>query len=87
MTRLTNLRELALLHSSITDAGIGFLKAFPMLEVLNLSRTAGITDDGLGMLIDVIKNKKYFRKLMISFTGISEQGRKRLSDAGISFVY
>lgn len=87
ITTLSNLRELVLLHSKVSDAGIGYLNAFPMLEILNLSRTPGVTDKSIPALIDIIRKMKYFKKLIISFTGISEDGRKRLSDAGIPFVY
>ena len=87
LTTLTNLKELILLSSGITDNGIGSIKSFPMLEVLNISRTSGITDQSVDILINSIRNMKNFRKLIISFTNITSAGRQKLTDAGISFVY
>ena len=87
LTALVNLKEFNLIYSGITDNGLGVFKSLSAMEELNLARTPGITDKGVDMLIDAIKNMKNFRKLIISFTGITAEGRQKLSNAGISFEY
>lgn len=85
--RLPNLKELYLTFSAITDEGLNGLKPLQKLEVLNIAKSANITDKGAEVLINLIKQWPSFRKLLIPGTAITEKGRKRLSDAGISFVY
>jgi hypothetical protein len=80
LSGLTNLIELDLTQWGITDNGLKSIGPMSKLETLNLTSTA-ITDAGIEILLSLLPNMPSFKKIMLTGTKVSENGKKRLLDS------